>query len=753
MPIYFAEEAGIFHLRSSQISYLMKILPSGDLAHLYWGPRLRKDADLSHLLEREERALQPYLVPGERDDFSLDRGLSLDMIPQEFPGYGRTDFRYPAYQISQEDGSRITPLTYQEHEIYQGKQPLPGLPATYVEEDDEAASLEILLQDSLTDLQVILKYSVYENLPVITRSASFLNQGSQDLKLEQALSAALDFNDDNFEMLQLSGAWSRERSLKRRPLEMGTQAVASKRGVSGPYQNPFLALLRPETTEHQGEVFGFSLIYSGNFLAQVEVNHFHQTRVRMGINPFDFRWLLQPGESFQTPEVVLVYADRGLNAMSQTFHQLYRTRLVRGRYRDQERPILFNNWEATYFDFDEKKLLELADRAAEADIELFVLDDGWFAARNDDTSSLGDWQVNREKLPSGLSDLGKKIERRGLKFGLWLEPEMVSPDSELYRRHPDWCLQVPDRTSSQSRNQLVLDFSCQDVRQEILERISAVLEKAPISYVKWDMNRHLTEIGSAQLPPERQQETAHRYILGLYHVLEELNQRFPDILFESCSSGGGRFDPGMLYYMPQTWTSDNTDAADRLKIQYGTSLIYPLSSMGAHVSDTPNHQVGRITPLKMRADVASFGVFGYELDITRLSEEEFTEIKQQVKKYRKIRHLIQTGTFYRLLSPFDSEIRETAWLVVSQDRNEAYVGYFRALAVPNPPFNFLKLKGLDPAKSYQLQDDGRIFGGDELMQAGLLIPEIYDPAAETPDSRQAGLYGDFQSFTWHLKEI
>ncbi|GLH65244.1 hypothetical protein PG301_30830 [Parageobacillus sp. G301] len=421
--------------------------------------------------------------------------------------------------------------------------------------------------------------------------------------------------------------------------------------------------------------------------------------------------------------------------MSQTFHQLYRTRLARGVYRDRQRPILINNWEATYFNFNEEKILRLAKTAAELGIELFVLDDGWFGKRDNDRSSLGDWFVDKRKLPNGLAGLAANINNMGMRFGLWLEPEMVSVDSELYRKHPDWCLHVPSRPRSEGRNQLVLDYSRKEVCDYIIQAISNVLASAPISYVKWDMNRHMTEIGSAALPPERQRETAHRYILGLYRVMEEITSRFPHILFESCSGGGGRFDPGMLYYMPQTWTSDNTDAVARLKIQYGTSLVYPISAMGAHVSAVPNHQVHRITSLEMRGHVAMSGNFGYELDLTKLSEEEKAIVKQQVAFYKDIRRLVQFGTFYRILSPFEGN--ETAWMFVSEDKSEAFVAYFRVLAEANAPLSFLRLKGLDPNKDYEIIGSGEMYGGDELMYAGLNVPRRR---------------GDFISVIWRLKE-
>jgi alpha-galactosidase len=494
-----------------------------------------------------------------------------------------------------------------------------------------------------------------------------------------------------------------------------------------------MALVRKETDECHGEVFAFNFVYSGNFLGLVEVDQFQQTRVNMGINPFDFSWLLMPGDSFQAPEVVMVYADKGFNDMSNTFHKLYRTRLCRGDFRDKERPILINNWEATYFDFNENKIMEIAEQSKELGIELFVLDDGWFGKRDDDFTSLGDWVVDKDKLPNGMKHLAEKVEAMDMQFGLWFEPEMISEESDLYRKHPDWCIHVPGRGRSTGRSQLILDLSREEVCQNIIDQLTGILSNAPISYVKWDMNRHMTEIGSAALPANRQRETAHRYMLGLYKIMEELTTAFPHILFESCSGGGGRFDPGMLYYMPQVWTSDNTDAISRLKIQYGTSLVYPISTMGAHVSAVPNHQVHRTTTLKTRGHVAMSGNFGYELDVTKLKESERKQVFQQTAFYKKNRALIQFGDFYRLKSPFNGN--DAAWIFVSPNKEEAVFVYVTILAEPAPPFKKVKLAGLDESKSYHIEEINHDYNGDELMNIGLNIPL---------------LEGDFQSVMWKL---
>lgn len=492
--------------------------------------------------------------------------------------------------------------------------------------------------------------------------------------------------------------------------------------MSSHQHNPFAALAKPGTDEHQGEVYGFSLVYSGGFAIEAEVDAFSHTRLGIGLNPFDFSWRLAPGESFQTPEAVMVYSAEGLGGMSRTYHRLYRTRLVRGTFRDKERPILVNNWEATYFNFNADKLVDIAAEGSKLGIELFVLDDGWFGKRDADNSSLGDWTEDLRKLPGGLADVAKRVNDLGMQFGLWVEPEMISPDSDLYRAHPDWCLHVPGRRRTEARWQLVLDLTRAEVRDYVYNALSKIFSSVPIAYVKWDMNRNLTEIGSAELPAERQAETAHRYVLGLYELIDRLTGDFPHILFESCSSGGGRFDPGMLYYMPQTWTSDDTDAAERLKIQYGTSLVYPISAMGAHVSAVPNHQVGRVTPLSFRGDVAMSGNFGYELDLTKFTDEEKELVKQQVANYKEIRSLVQQGNLYRLQSPFEGN--ETAWMFVSDDQREALVYYFRVMAVPYPARRTLKVRGLNPDLDYTVLDSGEVFGGDRLMQAGLALPDI-----------------------------
>ncbi|MDF2960066.1 MAG: alpha-galactosidase AgaN [Paenibacillus sp.] len=730
MGIYYDAEQKIFHLQAGETSYGIQAFESGYLVHLYWGRKLNR-LQSGHLLRTGiDRAFSPNPHPP-------DRSYSLDWLPQEYPAYGNTDFRQPAIQVQLENGSTISDLQYASHSITRGKPRLEGLPSTYAEQEEEAETLEIVLKDAVSGLKAVLVYTVYEKLNVLTRSVRLSNEGSTSLKVLRVLSMSVDFPHRDFDLLQLSGAWSRERYVEKRALVPGGQSVESRRGGSSHQQNPFIALLAKDTTEDCGDVYGFSLVYSGNFTASVEVDQFDTARVGMGINPFDFSWLLEPGEAFQAPEAVMVYSSAGLTGMSRTYHELYRTRLCRGKFRDEPRPVLINNWEATYFDFTADKIEQIAKAGKELGIELFVLDDGWFGKRNDDKTSLGDWFVDLNKLPGGLDDLAKRITKLDMQFGLWFEPEMVSVESELYRAHPDWCLHVPGRTRSEGRNQLILDLSRREVCDYIVKTVSGVLSSAPITYVKWDMNRHMTEIGSAALPPERQRETAHRYMLGLYSVMERITSAFPDVLFESCSGGGGRFDPGILHYMPQTWTSDNTDAVSRLKIQYGTSIVYPISSMGAHVSAVPNHQVHRTTPLKMRGDVAMSGNFGYELDLTKFTPEEHELAKQQVALYKELRTFVQFGSFYRLISPFEGD--EAAWMFVSEDGRECLVCYFKVLCEPNAPLKRLKLKGLNPQAQYRWADENEIYGGDELLYAGLSLPDK--------------LHGDFQSILVRLQMV
>ena len=713
MNISVNETTHTFHLYNNAISYIMTVLRNAQMAQPYFGKKVHERDDYSYLIEVRSRPMTSCV-------FDTDKCFSMEHLKQEYAVFGTTDYRSPATEVLQNNGSRISEFVFHDYRIENGKPSLEGLPATYTESDEEASTLVIGLMDPLTQIRLELFYTIFEKGGIIARSARFINKGKEDVHLTTAMSLCVDLPDSEYDWIQFSGAWARERCPKRRRLEQGIQSVGSMRGNSSHNHNPFVILKRPTADEFQGEAIGFSLIYSGNFLAQAEVDAYNTTRFLMGIHPAGFDWKLSAGTSFQTPEAVMIYTDQGLNRLSQTFHRLYQKRLARGYWRDRERPILINNWEATYFDFTEEKLLQIAGKAKECGVELFVLDDGWFGQRNTEHAGLGDWTANTDKLPSGIAGLSEKIEKMGMMFGLWFEPEMVNKDSDLYREHPDWILQAPGRKPSHGRFQYVLDFSRKEVVDRIYEMMAKLLSEAKISYVKWDMNRSITECCSASLPADRQGEVYHRYILGVYDLYERLTSRFPQVLFESCASGGGRFDPGLLYYAPQGWTSDDTDAVERLKIQYGTSYCYPVSCMGSHVSVTPNHQVNRNTPLETRADVAYFGTFGYELDLNRMTDEELNAVKEQVRFMKKYRRLIQYGTFYRLQSPFDNNV--AGWMVVSGDRRQAIAGRYKILNGPNQPFERMYLKGLDADTEY-LVNGSETHYGDELMNCGLVTTD------------------------------
>ena len=761
MAIIFHKQSKCFHLYNNEVSYIMRIMENGQLENLYYGKKIHDKEDFTYFHDEAMRSQMSVCIP--------EPGLlSMQYTRQEYPSYGTGDYRSPAVTIAQENESRIIDFKYAGHEIYSGKKEILPLPATYVEGKEEAETLEVTLHDNVMDTDLILSYTIYEAYPVITRNTKFVHKGKEKIVLERAMSASVEFLDMDYEMVQLSGGWSRERYVKNRKLEMGIQSIQSLNGTCcGAEHNPFFALKRPHTTESQGEVYGFSLVYSGNYLGQVEVSTFDMTRVMMGINPEDFSWELKSGESFQTPEVVMVYSDKGLNKMSQTYHRLYRKRLMHGEWRDKARPILLNNWEATYFDFNEEKILTIAKKAKEAGVELFVLDDGWFGARNDDYRGLGDWYVNLEKLPDGISGLSKKVEELGLKFGLWVELEMVNKDSDLYRAHPDWIISAPNRFESHARHQNVLDFSRNEVVDYIYEMIAKVIRESSISYIKWDMNRYMSEPYSKGSAPCEQGKVMHKYILGVYDLYTRLTTEFPHILFESCASGGARFDPAMLYFAPQTWCSDDTDASERTKIQYGTSYVYPIVSMGSHVSAVPNHQMHRITPIETRANVAYFGTFGYELDLNLLSDAEIETVKKQIAFMKEHRELIQMdGDFYRLLSPFEGN--ETAWMVVSSDKTQAVAAFYQRLNKVNASWLRLKLDGLDANTKYEVSCDmapvtsydakiAEAYGhkteedsvktyqayGDELMSAGIPI--------DREELNKKG--GDFASLLYTLKKV
>lgn len=740
MPIIYNEKTREFHLYNQEISYIIKILDNDQPGQLYYGKRLTHREDFSHLFEYAMRDMSPYA-------FEENSTFSLENIKQEYPTFGCGDMRFPAYEIERENGSHVVEFVYKEHKIYNGKPKLEGLPATYVESDDEAQTLELVLEDTSINTRIVLLYTIYEAFPVIARSVRFECDSDEKITLLSAMSACVDLPDKDYEMIDLAGVWARERHVRRHKLDYGIQSIYSMRGCSSYQFNPFLALARENADEFQGQVYGFSLVYSGNFLAQTEVDNYDTARVLMGIHPNGFKWTLGKGESFQTPEMVMVYSEAGLNGMSQTFHKLYRTRLARGTWRDKVRPILINSWEAFYFDFDAPKLLGLADAAADLGMELFVLDDGWFGKRDDSTSSLGDWYPNEEKLKGTLKELAEKINAKGLKFGLWIEPEMTNKDSDLYRAHPDWLLAEQGKRICHSRTQYVLDFSKKEVREYIGDMLENLLAEVPVSYIKWDMNRTFSEVFSNGNDREYQGKVCHKYILGVYELYERLTSRFPHVLFESCASGGARFDPGMLYYAPQGWTSDDTDAIERLKIQYGTSMVYPMSCMGSHVSASPNHQTNRVTPIETRADVAYFGTFGYELDLLKLGEEDKAEIRRQIAFMKEKRDLIQKGTFYRLKSPFEGN--ETAWMIVSEDQKKALVGYYRVMQPVNVGFKRLKLKGLKEDTCYKVSGYDYDCYGDELMQVGMILSD----SASGVWKKGVNDKGDFQAEVFEIVAV
>lgn len=708
--IRFDEKNKVFLLNTEHTSYGIALTDDRYVCHLYYGSRL-EETDLRYLLREDEGPFTPSSNKRETGSF-------LDSAPMEYPESGMGDYRESALRIRSAAGYRASELVYEGYEIMAGKPRLEGLPATWGA-DSACGTLKIYCRDQLLGMKVTLLYSVFQDSDALTRSAIIENEGKEPFYIEKALSACLDMDDRGFEVMGLFGSWARERRIQRIPLGYGRQNIASFRGESSHQEHPFLALVTPETTQDTGEVYAMNFVYSGNFIAQAEKSQFDSVRMTMGIHPEGFTWKLEPGESFTAPEVVMVYSSEGLGKMTRTFHDLYRNHLIRSPWLHRKRPILINNWEATYFDFDEKKLLEIAEDASELGIEMLVMDDGWFGKRSNDDSSLGDWRVNEEKIRGGLNSLVENVKKLGMKFGIWIEPEMISPDSELYRQHPDWALQVPGRDITQSRAQYVLDLSREEVADGVYEMIAEVLHSADISYVKWDMNRQLATMGSYAWPADRQGELYHRYMLGVYRMQERLLADFPDLLLENCSGGGARFDAGMLYYSPQIWCSDDTDAVERLSIQEGTALIYPVSAMGAHVSVCPNHTVGRVTPFVTRGHVALSGTFGYELDITKLTDEEKAIVKAQTAEYHKYNDLIREGDYYRMESYTENKDRDS-WMIVSKEKDRALVFCVQVLSGANRKSRFLRLKGLDPDRRYVA--DGREYQGSTLMRAGLRIP-------------------------------
>ena len=725
MSVTFNEEKKIFRLDTEKSTYVMGVSPEGFLGHIYYGDRLFMEAD-NYLLRMEEPPYTPSVNKREKSAF-------LDFFPMEYPTGGIGDYRESCLNIRNAAGNMGCELHYTGHEIYKGKKGLKGLPASFATED-EAETLEITLKDADLDLEVVLSYTAFEKENVITRSVRVQNQGKEDLRIEKILSACLDMDNENFSMLSLHGTWARESHIQTGELHYGKQVISSARGESSHQEHPFIALVTNGTEQENGKVYAMHFVYSGNFMAETELCQFDNLRMTMGINPEEFSWLLTPGEEFQAPEVVIVYSGNGLGAMTRSYHDFYRNHLIRSKFKYEKRPILINNWEATYFDFNTDKLLDIAREAKKCGIEMLVMDDGWFGKRNSDNCSLGDWKVNEEKITGGLKHLVDEVNKIGLQFGIWFEPEMISPDSDLYRAHPDWAIQIQGREATQSRNQYVLDFSRPEVRDYAYECVASVLRSANIAYVKWDMNRQLSDLGSSYLPKERQQELFHRYVLGVYELQERLVTEFPDLLLENCSGGGARFDPGMLYYSLQIWCSDNTDAVARLMIQEGSALIYPLSVIGAHVSDCPNHSVGRVTPFETRGHVALAGTFGYELDITKIPEEDRALIPEQTATYNKYRHLIQQGEYYRIAS-YRENHKYDCWALSSQDKKEVLVTYVQVLGVPNSHSRKVFLRGFDPKVTYRLEGTEETYTGEMLMKGGFLMKDFW---------------GDFKSRLYHF---
>lgn len=715
MSIRYDEANRIFELDTRNTSYRIGIADEeGFVGHIYYGQKIRPQKCDQFL-----RTCEAPFVPSKNN---RERCSFMDTFPTEYSGNGIGDYRESCIAVKTANGSRTVDLKFVDYDIVNGKPGISGLPASFAGEE-EVQTLVVHMMDGGCGIDVDLIYSVFEDEDVITRSVSVKNAGDRDIRLTKVYSACIDMDDEDFEMLTLHGSWARERQIERRPIAYGKQSVSSLRGESSHQDHPFMAWMTKGTDQTTGDVYGMHFVYSGNFIAQIEKSQFDSIRAVMGIHSEGFEWWLTPGETFTAPEVVLTYSHDGLGQMTRNLHDFYRCHMIRSRYLHKKRPVLINNWEATYFDFDTDKLLAIAKSAAEHGIEMLVMDDGWFGHRNDDATSLGDWFVNENKIKGGLKHLVDEVNKLGLKFGIWMEPEMISPDSELYRKHPDWAFAVPERAATLSRNQYVLDLSRKEVRDYVYECVHNVISSANIEYVKWDMNRQLTDIGSVEFNGDRQGELAHRYVLGVYELQERLVNDFPDLLLENCSGGGARFDPGMLFYSPQIWCSDDTDAIERLSIQEGTELIYPLSTMGAHVSDCPNHTVGRSTPFMTRAHVALAGTFGYELDITKISEEERAMIPEQVSMYHKYNDLVREGDYYRVASYRENGLYD-CWMVVAKDKSEALVTYVQVLGRPNMHSRKIKLLGLYAAADYRLDGTDEVYGGDLLMNAGMLVEDM-----------------------------
>lgn len=729
--ITYLEDQKIFSLRTIDSMYQMKVARHGYLLHLYYGKPVG-DTDTSYRIIGMDRGFSGN--PDGEDP--KDRTFSLDVLPQEYAGFGNGDYRTSAVEVRHADGSNVMDLQYESHKIYDGKYGLEGLPAVFADKKD-SQTLEIVLKDSATDVKVVLYYGVVYSKNVITRAAKIINGGKNEITVRRAMSMQVDFLDSEMDLIHFYGRHTMERQTERTALHHGNQSIGSLRGASSHHHNPFLILCDRNADENQGNCYGVSLLYSGNFLGEIEVDQVDQARMILGIHPSDFEYRLAAGETFTAPEVMMTYSASGIAKLSHMIHDALRENLIRGKYTKVRRPVLVNNWEATYFQFNEEKLYRIAEQAKEIGIEMLVMDDGWFGKREDDYRGLGDWTVNTEKLKGGLPALVEKVNALGLKFGIWVEPEMISEDSDLYRNHPDWCLKIPGRGANRSRCQLNLDISRKEVRDYIMDSLFEVLDSCNIEYVKWDMNRSVSNVYSMNLSAEHQGEVLHRYVLGVYDMMERLITRYPDLLFESCAGGGGRFDAGMLYYSPQVWCSDNTDAVERLKIQYGTSFGYPVSTVGSHVSASPNHQTGRETSFGARGTVAMAGTFGYELDLEHLSEEEKRMAGEQINEYKELAPLVLNGDYYRLSDPFDGG-NYVMWEFVSKEQDKAAVMGLQVRPESNQKVQLLKIKGLKEEANYYISGLERTCTGAALMYAGVPLPI---------------LKGDYQPVRYDLTEV
>ncbi len=717
MSIHYIEKTKTFMLHTKSTTYQIKIDALGRLMHTYYGERIL-DEDLSYLYIPADRGFSPN--PYESGH---DRTYTLDVLPQEFSSTGTGDYRRSSIEVLNHDGSRAFSGIYKSHSITDGKEKIAGLPTTFATEGDGTKTLSIKMTDPVTGLCVILYYSVFEAEDVITRHVKVINESSHPVTLEKIMSTTMDFLNTELEFIHFDGRHTMERNLTRIPVTCGTTSIGSTRGASSHQHNPFAILCEPDATEDHGDCYGFCFVYSGNFLCDVEKDQFAQTRLTMGIHPYGFSYTLQPEESFEAPEVVMTYSADGFARLSHQYHDMFRKHLIKSPYVDQLRPVVINSWEAAYFDFDEEKLLHIAESAVAMGVDMFVLDDGWFGKRDNDLSGLGDWYVNTRKVASGIDGFAKKIHDLGLQFGLWVEPEMISEDSDLYRAHPDWAISIPNRQPTRARHQLLLDFSRDDVCDYIIHTLNTIIDSAQIEYIKWDFNRHLTDIFSHVLSAEKQGEVFHRYILGLYRVFDEVILTHPDIIFCGCSGGGGRFDAGILYYSPQIWTSDNTDAVNRLSIQYGTSFAYPVNTMEAHVSVCPNHQTNRITPIDTRGIVAMGGVLGYEFDSTKLTPAEKEVCMNQIAIYKKDYDVIGNGDYYRLTAPNDHN-NFMGWQFVSKDGAKVIASVVITEYEPNGPQRFLKLKGLEGDAFYYIEELEQTVSGRVLMKAGIPLSLI-----------------------------